>query len=224
MKIPTGSSFDFGHSVLSRPDRLRDDLARQSLQTTISIASRRLNLHPISRRGIIAITIAVIAGTVLRRDHTWRRRRGRRAGTPSSLEDRQCSLCLLDHAEDTVEHHMDILPLVVEATTVLRLQAVAHRLLRLLSQMMRRGERVYLINLHETRRHRARSVTVAVRVTLNRSARGVQRMVPAIGRVRRLLLLLLLLLMMMTPGINGPLTIHRHIVQKNTVLIISESA
>lgn len=85
---------------------------------------------------------------------------------------------------------------------------------------MRRRERVYLINLHETRRHRARPVAVAVRVTLNRSARGVQRMVPAVGRVRRLLLLLL---MVMAPRIDGPLAVHRHIVQKNAILVVPGS-
>lgn len=102
MKIPTGSSFHLGHPVLGRPDRLRDDLAGQSLQTAIAIAGGRLDLHPVSRRGVVAVTTAVIAGTILCCDHTWRRRRGRRAGTPSSLEDRQRSLRLLDHAEDAV--------------------------------------------------------------------------------------------------------------------------
>ena len=89
--------------------------------------------------------------------------------------------------------------------------------------MMRRGERVYLINLHETRRHRARPVTVAVRVTLDRSAGGVQRMVPAIGRVRWLLLLLLLLLVV-APRIDRPLAVYWHIVHKNAVLVVPRSA
>ncbi|EZA57353.1 hypothetical protein X777_02604 [Ooceraea biroi] len=101
---------------------------------------------------------------------------------------------------------MDVLPLVIKTAAVLDLQSVAHRLLRLLGQMVRRGKRVYLINLHETRRYRTRPVTVAVRVTLNRSTRGVQRMIPAV-RIRRLLLLLLLLLLMVMAPQDFPLRI-----------------
>lgn len=217
IEIPTGPPFDLSHLVLGRPDRLRDDLAGQSLQTTVPVAGGRLDLRAIGRRGIVAVAVAVVAGAVLRRDHTWWRRRGRRTGTPASLKDRQRSLRLLDHTEDAVEHHVDILPLVVETAAVLSLQAMAHRLLRLLGQMVRPGERVYLINLHETRRHRA----LAVRVTLDRSsARGVKRMVPAIGRVRRLLRLLLL--MVVAPQIARPLAVHRHVVQEGSVLVIPE--
>lgn len=124
MKIPTGSSFDLGYPILGHSDRLRDDLAGQSFQAAVSVAGGRFDLHAVSRRGVIAVAVAIVARAILRRDHTWRRRRcrrRRRAGTPPSLEDRQRSLRLLDHAEDAVEHHVDVLPLVVEAAAVLRL-------------------------------------------------------------------------------------------------------
>jgi len=185
-------------------------------------------LGAVGRRGIAAVAAAVVAGTVLCRDYAWRWRRGRWTGTPASLEDRQRPLRLLDHTEDAVEHYMDVLPLVVKAAAVLGLQSVADRLLWLLSQMMRCGERVYLINLHETGWHGTRPMAMAVRVTLNRSTRGVQRVVPAI-RIRRLLLLLLLLLlrlllllMMMAPRIDRSLAIDRYVVQKGTVLVVPE--